>query len=299
MEVTKVSDVKPKRKFKRAIRRLARPDEPPQPNKLWKIFKLFCLPILIICFIYFTLKNRHIFNELKHLSMNQYQLYLHGRPNYCDEHFQFENISIGLRNRVIGQELAIERIEQNLYAHNRFTAIALYGTQGVGKTLTLNLIQQNFQWHLNVQQYVWSLVHSKQSQLKSLLSFMENLTGCGQNGIFVDDIPPDSIAIIEEFHQKLQQTCKEKNFAAFVVYVFNTDDMNEEIRLGNVPSIQYLNLNQDDLVKCLRIESEALNIKLTDSQMDELIKSIDFDRNGCKTVAAKVALFTRKESGDL
>lgn len=292
-------DVKQKKK---GLRSLVRPIEPAKsPKKSKKFLKFVCLPIIISCFVYFAFKNRHVFNELKKLSMNQYQVYLHGRQNYCDENFEYHHISTALQSRIIGQETAIHKIEESLRLHDRFTALALVGGQGVGKTLTINLIQQHFQWHLNIQKYVWSLIHSKQSQLKTLLSFIDNLSECGQNGIFIDNIPLASIDIIEEFHERLQEAFDEQHFGAFIVYVFNVDgvDQSRGVRrgMGNVPMIHFRNLDKANLEKCIEIECQRLDVTLTDEQLDELMTGIDFERNGCKTVAAKVALYTRRESG--
>lgn len=299
MEMTTARDVKQRKK---GIRSLVHPEEPPKPNIAKKYLRIICLLILTGSFVFMVFKNGHIFVELKHLSMNQYQLYLYGRLNYCDESFVYENISTALRNRIVGQDNVIDKIQQILRTHETFTAIALYGAQGVGKTLTLNVIRENFQWHSNVQQYVWSLVHSKQSQLKSLLNIVDSLTLCGQNAIFIDNIPLNSVSIIEEFHQKLLQVCKQNHFGAFAVYVFNNNDDPDQhptLQFENVSTIYFQNLSLNNLRKCIEIESRLLDVNLDEEQMNEIIASVDLERSGCKHVAAKVALYTRKESGEL
>lgn len=298
MELTTARDIKQRKK---GIRNLVQPEKSPKPNVTRKYYSIICFLVLIGGSVFMAFKNGRIISELKQLSMKQYHLYLYGRLNYCDESFVYENISLALQNRIVGQDNAIDKIQQILRTHETFTAIALYGAQGVGKTLTLNLIRENFQWHLNVQQYVWSLVHSKQSQLKSLLNFVDSLTMCGQNAIFIDNIPLNSMSIIEEFHQKLVQVCEQNHFGAVALYVFNNDDTdhNPTIKIGNVSAIYFQNMTPNDLRKCIEIESRALDVSLDEMQMNELIASIDLERSGCKHVAAKVALYTRKESGEL
>lgn len=298
--MTTARDVKQRKK---GIRSLVQRKEPPKRSVAKKYLSIIGFLVLTGGAMFMAFKNGQIFSELKHLSMNQYQLYLYGRLNYCDESFAYENISSALKNRIVGQDMAIDKIHQILRTHEMFTAIALYGAQGVGKTLTLNVIRETFQWHLNVQQYVWSLVHSKQSQLKSLLTFVDSLTLCGQNAIFIDNIPLNSVNIIEEFHQKLFQVCKQNQFRAFAVYVFNKndDDTNQHpmIQIENVSAIHFQNLNLNDLRKCIQIESRLLDVNLSEEQMNELVASIDLERSGCKHVAAKVAIYTRKEFEEL
>lgn len=299
MEITTACNVKQRRK---GIRSLVQSEEPPKTNVTKKyLLIIICLLVLIGGSLFMAFKNGKIFSELKHLSLNQYQLYLYGRLNYCDESFVYENISSALQNRIVGQDNQIDRIQRILRTHKTFTAIALYGSQGVGKTLTLNLIRENFQWHLNVQQYVWSLVHSKQSQLKSLLNIVDSLTLCGQNGIFIDNLPLNSVSVIEEFHQKLLQVCEQSHFGAFAVYVFNNDDTDRHptIQIENVSAIHFQRLTLNDLRKCIEIESQLLDVNLDEEQMNELIGGIDLERSGCKHVAAKVALYTQKDFEEL
>lgn len=295
----------PRQRKIRKLRRLRKPVEsvPPESSQKKAIFCLLFILIIVIPF-FIILKKPHVIKELKNLALNQYQLYSHGQISYCTENFKYENITNELSSRVIGQEIALSEIKHSFQQHENITALAIVGTQGVGKTLTLNIIQNKFQWYSNVQQYLWSSIHSEQSQLKHLFDLMENLSTCGQNGIFIDNIPLKSIQIIKEFNGMLLHNCSKNNIKLIVIYVFHIDYDVERwglpaIGIDNVKSINYRQLNSSDLRKCLSIESERLKVNLTPQQIDDISAHINVKRIGCKTVAAKVSRYFLNETDDL
>lgn len=277
----------PKIKIRRLLQR-----QPIPEKKFNGRLKYVGISLAIVCLAVILMKNERFRNDLKHLAMNQFQLYLHGRENYCNEPFEHWQISNALHHRIIGQRSALYKINLALQQHESITAMALVGTQGIGKSLTLNIIQKHFQWHLNIQQYVWSLIESPRSQLQNLLKLFDGLTTCGQNGIFVDSVPLTNISIIYEFNQKLLAHAKQKNFKLIVIYVFHTNNVieaNEPVQLENVKSINFRQFNSDDIHNCINMECERLKIALTPQQIDELITDIDATRHGCKSVAARIA----------
>lgn len=283
-------------KKRRGIRRLVRREITPA-KKSNKHLKLIGLTATILCLIAVLWKNQDIRDELKHLAMNQFQLYLHGRENYCDEPFEHWHISNVLHRRIIGQEAALGEIDLALKQHENTTAIGLVGTQGVGKTLALHLIQQSFQWHLNIQHYIWSLIESPENQLKHLLNMIDGLTTCGQNGIFFDSIPMRYIDIIDRFNQKLLDYCNENRIKVIVFYVFQTNQVIEAnhpvIQIDNIKWIHFRQFNSDDVRNCINMESDRLNITITQEQIDELMTTVNIKRFGCKSIAAKI---TRQEA---
>lgn len=295
----------PRQRKIRKLRRLRKPVEsiPPETSQKKAIFCLLLILIIVIPFFIIS-KKPHVMKELKNLALNQYQLYSHGQISYCTENFKSENITNELSTRIIGQEIALSEIKHSFQQHENITALAIVGTQGVGKTLTLNIIQNKFQWYSNVQQYLWSSIHSEQSQLKYLFDLMENLSTCGQNGIFIDNIPLKSIPIIKEFNEMLLHNCSKNNIKLIVIYVFHIDYDVERwglpaIGIDNVKSINYRQLNSNDLCKCLSIESERLKVSLTPQQIDDISAHINVKRIGCKTVAAKVSRYLLNETDDL
>lgn len=280
-------------KSKTKIRRLQK--EPPKavqrPNIWQKYLKWITLLTTICGLAYIVTKNDAIMDDLSNLSIDQYQLYVYGRLNYCSEPFDYQNISKKLDEHVIGQKRAIDELKLSLQQHENISAVALFGSQGTGKSLILNIFQKHFQWHLNVQQYLWSPIKSQQSQLKTLLKVLERLTTCGHNAILVDDLPLSSINIINEFHQNLEQFCNKNHVKAIVLYAFQTDATIKPNALSQqMKSINLRKLDLNDVRKCILVESNRMNLKLTQREIDETLDNIDVERNGCKTVAAKIAL---------
>lgn len=265
-------------------------------SKIWKFLGIILSVIGCTALLY---KSTRFRAELKHVAMNQFQQMIYGRENYCDEHFEHWHIANALIHRIIGQENALNQINAALQSHKNITAIAFVGTQGVGKTLTLNLIQEQFQWHLNIQQYIWSLIKSPQDQLKYLTKSIDTLTTCGHNGIFVDYIPMQYIDIINEFNRKLLAHCNENHIKLIVFYVFQTHnpiEASKQLQLENVKTINFRQFDTNDIRNCINMESERLKIAITPKQMNELLEDIDAKRHGCKNVAARIA---RQETQDL
>lgn len=290
------------RRYRRRVRRLAPSTNASEKNPtrcqriLTRSFKVIFY-VLLANAIYF-MKNSSVLDDLKHLSVNQYQLYLYGRSNYCHEQFDHRNITIALRKRVYGQENVISTIEAAFRQHENITTIALLGSQGVGKSLTLNTIQATFQWHLNVQQYIWSAIDSREKQLKRLLKMLDQLSTCGQNGIFIDDIRAADVGIVVDFHRELMTRCQQHQYKVLVIFVFQEDNKNDReviqgaIKTDLVKLVQFRRFDSDDVRNCIAMESDRLHLRLTPAEIDETLRNIDTERNGCKMVAAKIALHT-------
>lgn len=308
----------PKRRI-RKIRRLLRPaPEPVKKPRKCKIIVGILLTTIMCSLLAFVWQNEELRAHVKRLAMNQYQLYLHGmfdsevsvnffqkceqiktfclfltgRENYCDEPFEHWHISNKLHHRIVGQDAALTEIDSTLQHHDNITAMAFVGTQGVGKTLALNLIQEQFQWHLNIQQYVFSLIESPYTQLMKLMELLNGLSKCGQNGLFIDSIPLKSAHIIDEFHQKLMAYCNENHIKVIVIYVIQIAMPSDAVLLASSNKMKMINFrsfNSNDLRNCINMESERLNLTIKPHQIDEMLNEIDPKRNGCKLIAAKLA----------
>lgn len=276
----------------RKVRRLLKTEpKPTKEIKNKKNIKFTAYSLALIILFVVLLKNEEFRKELKRLAMNQFQLYLHGRENYCDEPFEHWHISNTLNNRIIGQDDALENINIVLQQHERISAMAFVGTSGIGKTLALNLIQEHFQWHLNVRQYIWSSIDPPGHQFTELLKLIKGLTTCGQNAIFIDNIPMKFIHIIDEFNQKLLNHCNENHIKLIVIYVFqisNAIEAIEPVQLDKVKTIRFRQFNSDDIHNCITMESDRLKIDIQPNQIDELLQDIDAKRHGCKLIAAKI-----------
>ncbi|XP_031623136.1 uncharacterized protein LOC116340667 [Contarinia nasturtii] len=266
--------------------------EPNSPKESNKHVILFGILTVIFVFIGLLMRSEEFRKELKHVAMNQFQLYLHGRENYCNEPFEHWHISNAMHNRIIGQGAVLDKIDDALQQHENVTALAFIGTQGVGKTLCLNLIQNSFQWHLNMHQYIWSLIQSPDDQLKHLLRLIDSLSTCGMNGIFIDNVPLKYVGTINRFNQKLQAYSNKNHIKLLVIYVFQTNnplDANEPLQIENVKSINFRRFNRNDIRICINMESDRLKLSITQDQIEELLNNIDAERHGCKHVAARIA----------
>lgn len=297
-------------KVKKRLRSLV-----PKHNASTKKKKNICRKLLLTCLkstiafsiiitVFVVVKNTNFLDDLRKLSVNQYQIYLHGRNNYCNEHFDFTNITNALNKQVYGQDHVIEQIVLSFKQHENFTALSLIGSQGVGKTLTLNIIQTNFQWHLNIQQLIWSPIESKQNQLKRLLKLLDNLTTCGQNALLIDGIAVADLIIIAEFNEILVNFCRKHHIKVIAFYVIQSTEMNKNdtdnqlLQAENVKPIHFRAFNYTNLHNCILIESNRLQLNLTQMQIDTILNNIDVERTGCKTVSAKVSRFTQLENSN-
>lgn len=252
--------------------------------------------------ILFTMQYGNIIEELRNLSLNQYHLYVYGRSNYCQERFAYGNITQALSDRLSGQNKVIRAIESSFERHGNHTAIALIGSQGVGKTLTLNAIEQEFQWPSNVLRYIWSSIESQRSQLKRLTSILTQLSSCGQNAILVDNVLEHDLPIIVEFQQILETYIKQHRLKVFIFYVIQKDTAkavdDNPFQLTNITSIYYRRFDATDLVKCISVECERLNVKLSHTEIDEIVQNIDVGQTGCKTVLARISRYTQGKAND-
>lgn len=90
--------------------------------------------------------------------------------------FNFTNSSIELRQKIIGQNEAIndiiEHFENNL---DDFTIVTLVGSTGVGKSLTANIIKKNFPFKQNIFEYFSPLDGPFPPSFNSLSFFHCNL----------------------------------------------------------------------------------------------------------------------------
>lgn len=265
-------------------------------QSIWFCAKISLLLVVSVA-VLTTMQYGNIIEELRHLSLNQYHLYVNGRSNYCQERFDHTNITHELRHRLGGQNSIISAIVSSFNRHENHTAIALIGSQGVGKTLTLNVIEKEFQWRSNVLRYIWSSIESQQSQLKRLISLLNKLSSCGQNAILVDNVLERDLSIIVAFQQIAETYIQQHRLKVFIFYVIqqstpNTSDDNP-FQLANITSIFYRQFNASDLVNCIFIECERVNVELSQTEIDEIVQNTDVNQTGCKTVLAKISRYNK------
>lgn len=273
-------------------------------QKIFKIVTKLFVTCFALTFLCFAIKNGNILDDLRHLSLNQYHFYLYGRPNYCAEQFDYKRINTALKKHIYGQENAIDEINAVFQRNDNNTAFALVGGRGVGKTLTLNTIQSEFQWPSNTKVFFWTTIDSQQSHLHRLLKLLPTLSTCGYNGLFIDNIPLRDRQVIADFHKKFLTYCHVNGIKAIVFYAFYIDDNDKSyvpqtaytdkdviVQIENVKTIIFRQFNIFDLRRCVSFECEKLHVKLSDSIIDEIVSNIDVTKIGCKTVASRVTRY--------
>jgi hypothetical protein len=275
------------------IRNLSTAEAAPQTtSRFWLLLKAIFVGI-VLSSVYLIVNDNGLLNDFKRISLTQYQIYVYGKSDYCNRDFDPEIILQTLRKDVHGQLTVLNEIDESFRAHTNVTSLALIGTQGTGKTLTIETIQRTFPWQYNIQYMLWSNLASEQGHLRQLKEFLSHLTACGQNGIFVDNIPYDDVHYIAEFNNEMHEYCIQNEMDVMAFYVFGTGKLNvnekKDVQLEHSKSINYREFNEDDLRDCITREAKHLNVEMNDRQIEYLMDNIDVKSTGCKTVAAKVS----------
>lgn len=277
---------------------------PKNSTKFWSILK-----IIFVCFLfsvaYLIIADESLSNDFKRLSLTQYQTYVYGKSDYCEPGFDALTMMKALQQKIYGQTEALAEIATVLTKHQNISSIAIIGSQGVGKSLTLNTIYLTFPWQYNMHYVSWSNIMSQQALLLHLIRILLHLTSCGQNGIFVDNIRYEDANIIAAFDAAMKQFCLDNEMSVIAVYVFNIGHASGSstivaqdsslIEIPRVTSIHYRRFDIDDLRQCVERETMRLGVSLTRMQVNRLIDNIDVTNTGCKTVAAKVARHIQME----
>lgn len=268
------------------------------PQRIWRGAKLGIAVVVAVAAL-FIVQYDSIIEELRHLSLNQYHLCVHGRSNYCQEHFDPNNITRELRHRISGQDNVLNAIESTFKLHTNFTAMALIGSQGVGKTLTLNVIEQEFQWPSNVLRYIWSSIESQRGQMMRMLNSLHRVDGCGQSAILIDNVFERDVEFIVEFQRVSKAYLERNQLRVFIFYVIqtNTPDAFDDhpLQTVNITSVFYRTFNQTDFLRCISVECERLNVKLSQDEITEIVQNTDAHQTGCKTVLAKISRYSKTE----
>ncbi|XP_037046155.1 uncharacterized protein LOC119081379 isoform X1 [Bradysia coprophila] len=236
----------------------------------------------------------------------QYNLHMYGKLDYCTQPFQPDTLTEPLKLNIINQNEAIRQIISVVDNFKGGVSIALVGGSGVGKTLTCNILQSNFQWPSNVLYFIWSGVRSTSSNYYKIINWIkENLKTCGAYLVIVDSIDITYGETIQELNDEIRKEFRESDISILVVFVFNLatysdDDLQtlDEKRLRlmdnlrGITTINFRPFDYDDVERCIVAESAKLNVTLNDEELSEIFEYIDVKRSGCKLIHAKIAMYT-------
>lgn len=235
----------------------------------------------------------------------QYNFHMYGKLDYCEQHFQPDTLTEPLKSNVINQDEAISQINSIIDNFNGGVSLALVGGSGVGKTLTCNILQSNFQWPGNVLYFVWSGVRSTSSNYYKILTWMkQNLKKCGAYLVIIDSIDITYSETIQELNEEIRQEFHGSGVSILAVFVFNLpsysdDDLNtldgKRLRLMNnlrgITTINFRPFDYDDVERCIVLESAKLNVMLSDEEIREIFEYVDVSRSGCKLIHSKIAMY--------
>lgn len=267
-----------------------------------------CLAVLTVVVAALIIHSDEVIELRRQLRVQidrQYNYQMYGKMDYCNQTFQSDTLIEPLKVNIVNQNDAIKRFGSAIEKLTGIVSLALVGGSGVGKTLTCNVIQSNFQWQGNVLYFVWSNVYSTSSQYHKIMnSLQENSKQCGSHLVIVDSIEIKYSETIQELNDEIRKRFHAGDITILIVYVFNLasysdvdlQTMNEKrVRLENLSDITAINFrsfDRDDVERCIVLESGKLKVSLSDEEIDEIFEYIDSPRSGCKLVHSKIAMYT-------
>lgn len=294
---------------KRKIRNLRQPSNHSNQTKCSQckriVLFLAVLSSAVGILIYHMDNVTIIHRRLRENVDRQYNYHIYGKMDYCSQQFQPDTLIEPLKLHIINQGDALNQIIGAIESLNNVVSFALMGGSGVGKTLTCNILQSNFQWPSNVFYFIWSNVQSTSSQYYKVLNSVKKFsTKCGAHLVIIDSIDIKYDKTIQELNVEIQDEFSQSGHTVLVVYVFNLASYSDEdlqsfeerrLKLQNlsgITSINYRSFNRDDVERCIDLESSKLNISLSDKEVHEVFEYIDWSRSGCKLIHSKVAMYT-------
>lgn len=257
---------------------------------------------------YYTKNNsntKQILKEFLKNYRNQYTQIIHGKQNYCDQKQQlatpvlFERIK---EYRILNQEKSLQQVEVALRNESDLNAIGLVGDVGVGKSLFMRAMMENFPWQENVHKYNWNtFVKDDAEKVNSMRLLIEKLSDCGQNLLVIEDLRPTDHDIVSIINGLIKESIDTQAKRIVVFYVFSLNTMlprpqYEEERqllhmLPHTNIIQFKSFGKEELKDCIERESQLNNLKLGAADFDEIVATIEPSKSGCKNVLAKVLMF--------
>ncbi|XP_031840443.2 uncharacterized protein LOC116430436 [Nomia melanderi] len=221
----------------------------------------------------------------------------------CNRAILFSTATLELQEKLYGQENTIKNIAsalQNDIEHLK--VICLIGGTGIGKSYTAEIIIKNFPLEKKV--YVHDVTLGHDLNEKILNSFRSY-----------------ELLIIENLKMKdfdiflsILDTLKGANDKCITVFaIFNVENINEQLtrdidllkssaqisqvsadKMIDISVIPYAPMNEEALKMCIRDEAAYSNLKLSESQINEVLQSLLLSGSGCKGAYAKVQVIGRE-----
>lgn len=286
----------------------------------WSFFWYTLVPMfLVLCFSCgITLyQNTDAVSKFMQRYSTQYQAIVHNKLNYCDRTIPLHEIFEHIHQNVINQEVALEQLEQALANQSSFQAIALVGTSGVGKSLTMRMLQEQYPWSENVQNIAWNDYEliDEEARYQAVWGMLSNLAHCGRNLIIIDNMAMCDLEYVSSINSLIlsntdvasgNNDLDKKQLT--IIYVFNLNGMlpeehySQQLKmLQNLPPttvISYRVFGPADLEKCVRHEAKVVGLNLEERYVEEMVNTTDVKVSGCKTVRSKVLIYGLPQSND-
>lgn len=233
---------------------------------------------------------------------NNYNKIVYGDERWCYRRLETSEIVGKLREQVIAQNDAIKLIEGSLDLANRekIIQVAFVGPTGVGKSLTANLILENFKWQPAI-----SLIFDINFQVQltdqeafdsDLQVVTSRLADCGFNLVVIDDVEVKSTTIrrIVELERSLHRMAKQNQFKIVLIVIFNGELKEVELNeLHRFVIVEFQEFNEKSFAECIEVHEKLLKVKLKPMEVEDM-KLINYTTSGCKTVAKKLNLVAKK-----
>lgn len=290
-------------------------------KRCYSFFRYTLLPLIIVVGISCCItmyQNKDAMSSFIERYTNQYRSIVNNKLNYCDRAMPLHEIFENIRADVLNQESALNQLEQAMANQSSIQSIALVGSSGLGKSLTMRLLQDHYPWKENVYSIAWNdfELDNDKARYNTVFYMLRNLAHCGRNLIIIDNMAPYDKIYVSTINAMLQQ----KTDVAFgskdmdlkqltIIYVFNLNRLLEEDLyerqveiMQKVPEttvIHYRNFDVNDLEMCVHHEAKVVDMFVDQVHVQEMLNSIDVTVSGCKTVRSKVLIYARPLPEDL
>ncbi|XP_030378724.1 uncharacterized protein LOC115627241 [Scaptodrosophila lebanonensis] len=254
-------------------------------------------------------RNRSVVSKFKQMYSSQYQAIVHNKQNYCESAMPLDDLFGHLHANVIGQDAALKQLEQALAQQNHFQSIALVGSSGIGKSLTVRLLREHFPWLENVRTYAWNDQYNRleEGNFETVRRLLENLAHCGRNLLVIDNMASSDASFVPAINELVISSAPNvtKNSSDVqlltIIYVFNLNRMlldepyEHQLKalqhLPNTTVINYRTFGCREFMKCVSHEAKLARMQLDERVTQEMLDTADVKVSGCKTVRAKVLIY--------
>lgn len=223
---------------------------------------------------------------------NNFNKIVHGDERYCHRDMDPSVIVVELKRNLVNQNDAIKLIHTSLKLVNRekFISIAFSGSIGVGKTLSSNIIAENFKWQGNVNQLIYELNFDTSLKVNESLELdfdvaSSEFSHCGFNLIIIDDVPVKQSAI-ERIIQLEKQLSRVKAYKIVFIVIFKGEVSQNDLQ--HFVIVDFEPFTRESFNECIDRHLHLFNVKLSPAKILEL-QSVNFHTFGCKTVGKRIS----------